>query len=288
MNIGGSIGPLVPSFTLVVSQARTLNLTLVCCLLSMEPWTATKKVLSYSQCGGDTSSSPGPYPTAACPEFHVGQAKNFSPCPRKWPDFLSNTKSVLIEPYVAHYGNSLIPNTTNNLVQAQNMLNSTAYRLRPASPQSNYKVQHCHCHTTLKFVKQGRKELQTRLRLMDFSGCKLPEHKFSRRDFRPWKTWEGEMIKNVKKKGRMQHLPDSCLQILPEWREPSENLKHIELLANTVTFISCIRLQLMKATVLAESSIFYFFHWVLSTLAMSTDVSQVGVTLFLSFNHSLL
>ena len=36
----------------------------------MEPWTAIKKGLP--QCGGDTSSCPGPYPTAACPEFHIG------------------------------------------------------------------------------------------------------------------------------------------------------------------------------------------------------------------------
>ena len=36
----------------------------------MELWAATKETLY--QYGGDTSSSPGPYPTAACPEFHVG------------------------------------------------------------------------------------------------------------------------------------------------------------------------------------------------------------------------
>jgi hypothetical protein len=37
--------------------------------MPMELWAATKKALHY--CGGDTSSCPGPYPTAACPEFHV-------------------------------------------------------------------------------------------------------------------------------------------------------------------------------------------------------------------------
>ena len=42
-------------------------------------------------------------------------------------------------------------------------------------------------------------------------------------------------------------------------------------------------LQLMKATVLAESSYFIYFHWVLSAPVMSTDVSQVDVFLFLLF-----
>ena len=41
----------------------------------------------------------------------------------------------------------------------------------------------------------------------------------------------------------------------------------------------------MKATVLAERSISYcIFHQVLSAMLMSTDVSQVGVALFPSFN----
>ena len=37
---------------------------------SMEPWAATEKALH--QCGGDSSSCPGPYPKADRPEFHVG------------------------------------------------------------------------------------------------------------------------------------------------------------------------------------------------------------------------
>ena len=41
----------------------------VCCHLTMDPWTATKKALH--QCGGDISSCPGPYPMIACPKFHV-------------------------------------------------------------------------------------------------------------------------------------------------------------------------------------------------------------------------
>ena len=39
-------------------------------LFSMEPWTAMEKALL--QCGGDTSSCPGSYPTTACLEFHIG------------------------------------------------------------------------------------------------------------------------------------------------------------------------------------------------------------------------
>ena len=38
--------------------------------MSMEPWVATKKSLHY--CSGDTSPCPGPYLTAASPEFHIG------------------------------------------------------------------------------------------------------------------------------------------------------------------------------------------------------------------------
>ena len=104
------------------------------------------------------------------------------------------------------------------------------------------------------------------------------------------------MIKNVKKKGRVQHLPYSCLQTSLEWREPREKMKYKEFSANTVAFISCrcrltkvlavatrghfslphpyflffpsrapantlvsLHLQLMKATVLAESIWFYLF-----------------------------
>ena len=44
-------------------------------------------------------------------------------------------------------------------------------------------------------------------------------------------------------------------------------------------------LQLMKATVLAESSSFFHFHRELSASAMSTDMSQVGVALFPSFKY---
>ena len=47
--------------------------------MSMEPWAATKKALHW--CSGGTSSCPGPYPTAASPEFHKGNAENFLPCP---------------------------------------------------------------------------------------------------------------------------------------------------------------------------------------------------------------
>jgi len=37
---------------------------------SMDSWAAIQK--ASQECGGDTSSCPGPYPTAACPEFNIG------------------------------------------------------------------------------------------------------------------------------------------------------------------------------------------------------------------------
>ena len=52
-------------------------------------------------------------------------------------------------------------------------------------------------------------------------------------------------------------------------------------------FISCklvsLLLQLMEATLLAESSYSIYFHRDLSAPAMSTDMSKVGVALFPSF-----
>ena len=47
-------------------------------------------------------------------------------------------------------------------------------------------------------------------------------------------------------------------------------------------------MKLMKATVLAESSVFIPFHRDLSAPAMSTDMSQVGVALFSSFKYDYL
>ena len=35
---------------------------------SMDPWVAIKK--ASQECGGENSSCPGSYPTAACPQFH--------------------------------------------------------------------------------------------------------------------------------------------------------------------------------------------------------------------------
>ena len=43
------------------------------------------------------------------------------------------------------------------------------------------------------------------------------------------------------------------------------------------------KIQLMKATVLAENSDYILFHRDLSAPVMSTDMSQVGVALFPSF-----
>jgi hypothetical protein len=47
--------------------------------------------------------------------------------------------------------------------------------------------------------------------------------------------------------------------------------------------IAGVDLQLMKATVLAESSNYILFHRDLSAPAMCTDMIQVGVALFPSF-----
>ena len=51
--------------------------------------------------------------------------------------------------------------------------------------------------------------------------------------------------------------------------------------------IVSLLLQLMKATVLAESSYFIYFHRALSAPAMSKNVSQVGVH-FLYFKNIFL
>ena len=101
-----------------------------------------------------------------------------------------------------------------------------------------------------------------------------------------------EMIKNVKKKGRVRHLPDSHLQKSPKRRESGEKIKYkIGLSVNAVAFIGCrcrLCLQLMKATVLAESSILYFIFSPDSLYY--SDVyrfEQVGVAHFPSFQHFL-
>ena len=62
--------------------------------MPMEPWAATKKALLYS-CGSDTSSCQIPYPKAACPEFHVGLAGNFSEHPRNLGLDMNGTHQLL-------------------------------------------------------------------------------------------------------------------------------------------------------------------------------------------------
>ena len=79
---GGDTSSCLGLYSLTVShqwQARPITFHLAHMLLPMpmEPWTATKKALSYSQCGGDTSSCPIFYPMATCPKFHVGQGRTF-------------------------------------------------------------------------------------------------------------------------------------------------------------------------------------------------------------------
>ena len=50
-----------------------------------------------------------------------------------------------------------------------------------------------------------------------------------------------------------------------------------------ISFFYSLRLQLMKATVLAIAPYISSFLWALSATVMSTDMSQVGVTLLPSF-----
>ena len=74
--------------------------------------------------------------------------------------------------------------------------------------------------------------------------------------------------------------------VLSTWREPllSYAMEHChEKKWLCVVSFGILSLQLMKAIVLAESSIFILFHCDLSAPAMSTDMSQVGVTIFPSF-----
>ena len=63
-------------------RPRTFHLARMLTPMPMEPWATTKKALSYSKCSGYTSFCLVPYPMAACPEFHIGQAENFLPCPQ--------------------------------------------------------------------------------------------------------------------------------------------------------------------------------------------------------------
>ena len=79
------------NFMSVVGQAENFSPCPMLPPMPMDPWAVTKKALSFSQCGSDISSSPGPYPVAACSEFHVGQARSFSPYPR----VCSYTKNLL-------------------------------------------------------------------------------------------------------------------------------------------------------------------------------------------------
>ena len=51
------------------------------------------------------------------------------------------------------------------------------------------------------------------------------------------KKWNNFLMQNVRKMGRVQHLPDSCLYSSSQCREPGEKIN--ELSANTVAFISC-------------------------------------------------
>ena len=73
--------PLVPVSHRLQARPRTFHLAHMLPPMPIKPQAATKKTLLYSQCNGDTSCL-GPYPMASSPEFQIGQAENFSSCPR--------------------------------------------------------------------------------------------------------------------------------------------------------------------------------------------------------------
>ena len=95
-------------------------------------------------------------------------------------------------------------------------------------------------------------------------------------------------------KERERHLPDSCLWTSLEqtdhdergWKWSFQPALWFSSAVEVDLIIFCRRgrpLQLMKATVLTERSVFILFHCGLSAPAMSTDMSQVSVALFPSF-----
>ena len=91
------------------------------------------------------------------------------------------------------------------------------------------------------------------------------------------KPRKAEVIKNVNKKGRLQHLPDSRLQSSLKHREPNQKIKYrafsqhcgfhqlstpllsFFLLAAPANTLVSLHLQLMKPTVLTESSLYFIF-----------------------------
>ena len=81
-------------------------------------------------------------------------------------------------------------------------------------------------------------------------------------------------------KGRERHLPESRLQTSPKQTDHDESGWSFQ---STLWLSSAVEVELMKVTVLVESSHFIYFYRDLSALAMSTYISQAGVALFPSF-----
>ena len=82
------------------------------------------------------------------------------------------------------------------------------------------------------------------------------------------------LIKNVKNKSATPTRHMSVYIAGVEWTQSKNKIYSFQ---PTLW----LRLQLMKATVLAESSIYLSFHQVLSAPVISTDMSQVDCPLFL-------
>ena len=61
---------LIPNITSFVRYVETFHITSMLVPLPMELSAATKKTLSYSKCGGNTCSLPGPYPIAGYTDVH--------------------------------------------------------------------------------------------------------------------------------------------------------------------------------------------------------------------------
>ena len=94
------------------------------------------------------------------------------------------------------------------------------------------------------------------------------------------------MIKNVKKKRRVRHLHDSCLQTSLQRREPGEKVR--QNFQPTLCLPSAVNRCRHLQCCLKALSYILSFHRVISATVMSTDVSQVDVALLPSFYIYLL
>ena len=91
------------------------------------------------------------------------------------------------------------------------------------------------------------------------------------------------MLKNFKKKGRVQHLPDSSLYTSLEQRVPGENMKY-KSFQPTLWLSSAVNVDPMPtADERLKAPYISSFHWAFFAAVMFTDVSQINLILFPSF-----